>query len=399
MLLTFEPGDTEVGKRAAPDRARPGHRRARPTAPRCCSTPRTRPSTSTRSCCRRWSGARSSSPTATSTPRSPTRAPAAPSTSPRSSRSPAGPPHDLRPHLTVVLDLEPAAGLGRFDGPRPDRGRVAGVPPAGARGLRRDGAADPDHYLVLDARQPVDEIAVAVRDRVAPLLAPGGAMRDLTVWDDLVGQQRVVEALRSRRRRPRDDPRLAVHRATRVGPLQRRGRVRRRARSASRAAAGTATPAAPCWPARTPTSGDPHREALDRRRRGPRPGPPRRPRARRATLAGPDRRGRRPAHRPGLQRAAQGDRGAHRPDRVDALRPHRRGRAAHDPLALPAGHADHPDAGGRRRVPGPQGRRRRRARVVRRPRQPGPHRPRAGAGPRRGHPQPAARGGLAARPG
>jgi dTMP kinase len=31
--------------------------------------------------------------------------------------------------------------------------------------------ADPGHYLVLDARRPVDEIAVAVRDRVAPLLA------------------------------------------------------------------------------------------------------------------------------------------------------------------------------------------------------------------------------------
>ena len=35
---------------------------------------------------------------------------------------------------------------------------------------------------------------------------------------------------------------------------------------------------------------------------------------------------------------------------------------------------------------------RRRARVVRRPRQPGPHRPGPGAGPRRGHPQPPPRG-------
>ena len=39
-----------------------------------------------------------------------------------------------------------------------------------------------------------------------------------------------------------------------------------------------------------------------------------------------------------------------------------------------------------------QGRRRRRPRRLRRPRQPGPHRSGAGAGPRRGHPQPATRG-------
>ena len=30
--------------------------------------------------------------------------------------------------------------------------------------------ADPDHYLVLDARAPAEEIAEAVHDRVAPLL-------------------------------------------------------------------------------------------------------------------------------------------------------------------------------------------------------------------------------------
>ena len=31
-------------------------------------------------------------------------------------------------------------------------------------------AADPDHYLVLDAAAPVDEIAAAIRERVEPLL-------------------------------------------------------------------------------------------------------------------------------------------------------------------------------------------------------------------------------------
>ena len=79
---------------------------------------------------------------------------------------------DLRPHLTVLLDVEPSAGLGRFDGPRPDRGGVAGVPPAGARGFLA-GGADPDHYLVLDARADRDEIAAPIRDRVKALLQAG----------------------------------------------------------------------------------------------------------------------------------------------------------------------------------------------------------------------------------
>ena len=48
-----------------------------------------------------------------------------------------------------------------------------------------------------------------------------------------------------------------------------------------------------------------------------------------------------PAHRPGLQRAAQGDEGAQRPDDVAALRAHRRGRPGHHPLPLPTGHPHH----------------------------------------------------------
>ena len=72
--------------------------------------------------------------------------------------------------------------------------------------------------------------------------------------------------------------------------------------------------------------------------------------------------------------------------------PDRRGRAADDPLPLPAGHPDDADRRRRRRVPGAHRRRRRRAGVVRRPRQPGPHRPGPRAGPRRGDPQPAPRG-------
>jgi dTMP kinase len=32
-------------------------------------------------------------------------------------------------------------------------------------------AADPEHYLVVDARRPVDDIAAEVRSRVEPLLS------------------------------------------------------------------------------------------------------------------------------------------------------------------------------------------------------------------------------------
>lgn len=77
---------------------------------------------------------------------------------------------DLRPHLTVVLDLEPEAGLGRFD----ERDRIEGESLEFHLRVRQAfldlAAANPDHYLVLDARAEVGDIAAAVRERVAPLL-------------------------------------------------------------------------------------------------------------------------------------------------------------------------------------------------------------------------------------
>ncbi|MEV7429813.1 dTMP kinase [Nocardioides sp. NPDC092400] len=77
---------------------------------------------------------------------------------------------DLRPHLTVVLDLEPEQGLGRFA----ERDKIEGEGLEFHRRVReaflRMAEADPEHYLVLDARAPVDEVAAAVRARVEPLL-------------------------------------------------------------------------------------------------------------------------------------------------------------------------------------------------------------------------------------
>lgn len=77
---------------------------------------------------------------------------------------------DLRPHLTVVLDLEPEHGLGRFE----ERDRIEGESmefhERVREGFLRMAKADPDHYLVLDARADVDEITAQVRAAVVPLL-------------------------------------------------------------------------------------------------------------------------------------------------------------------------------------------------------------------------------------
>lgn len=76
----------------------------------------------------------------------------------------------LRPHLTVVLDLAPEAGLGRFA----ERDRIEGESLDFHERVRAAfvamAAADPDHYLVLDARADVDAIEAAVRAGVEPLL-------------------------------------------------------------------------------------------------------------------------------------------------------------------------------------------------------------------------------------
>ncbi|WP_107764337.1 dTMP kinase [Nocardioides terrigena] len=77
---------------------------------------------------------------------------------------------DLRPHLTVVLDLAPEAGLGRFT----ERDRIEGESVEFHERVRQGfldlAAADPDHYVVLDARAPIEEIAAAIRARVEVLL-------------------------------------------------------------------------------------------------------------------------------------------------------------------------------------------------------------------------------------
>ena len=77
---------------------------------------------------------------------------------------------DLRPHLTVLLDLEPSTGLTRFE----ERDRIEGESLEFHQRVREAflalAAADPEHYLVLDARDDVEKIAIAVLERVRGLL-------------------------------------------------------------------------------------------------------------------------------------------------------------------------------------------------------------------------------------
>jgi dTMP kinase len=77
---------------------------------------------------------------------------------------------DLRPHLTVVLDLDPAHGLGRFDGRDRIEGESLDFFARARQAFLSLAGADPDHYLVVDAARPVEEIAEVVRTRVEPLL-------------------------------------------------------------------------------------------------------------------------------------------------------------------------------------------------------------------------------------
>ncbi|MGH3356808.1 MAG: dTMP kinase, partial [Nocardioidaceae bacterium] len=77
---------------------------------------------------------------------------------------------DLRPHLTVLLDLPPTVGLARFEG----TDRLEAEPLQFHERVRASfltlAATDADHYAVIDASRPTDEIAAEIRARLQPLL-------------------------------------------------------------------------------------------------------------------------------------------------------------------------------------------------------------------------------------
>ena len=94
--------------------------------------------------------------------------------------------HGLRPHLTVVLDVDPREGLGRFEGRDRIEAESLDFHERARQSFLDLAAADPDHYLVLDARPPVDEIAAADRRAARAAARPGrdGGRRDAsgTTW-------------------------------------------------------------------------------------------------------------------------------------------------------------------------------------------------------------------------
>ena len=80
----------------------------------------------------------------------------------------------LRPDLTVLLDLDAAAARGRLDEARTRYDRLEAEASEFHDRVRAAylalAEAEPERFLVVDASRPVDEIAGAIRARVAGLL-------------------------------------------------------------------------------------------------------------------------------------------------------------------------------------------------------------------------------------
>jgi len=82
---------------------------------------------------------------------------------------------DLRPHLTILLDIDPAIGHSRFEG----ADRIESEPLEFHTRVREHflelAAADPDHYLVVCGDGTADEIHAVIRASVEPWLSQAQA--------------------------------------------------------------------------------------------------------------------------------------------------------------------------------------------------------------------------------
>lgn len=80
----------------------------------------------------------------------------------------------LLPHLTVLLDLDPAIGRERLDASRTRYDRLEAEEADFHERVRAAylalADAEPARFLVLDATRPVDELQSSIRDRVSALL-------------------------------------------------------------------------------------------------------------------------------------------------------------------------------------------------------------------------------------
>ncbi|MFS0866719.1 dTMP kinase [Microbacterium sp. 179-B 1A2 NHS] len=79
------------------------------------------------------------------------------------------------PDVTVLLDLDPAVARGRLDAVDKPFDRLEAEQAAFHERVRAAflalAAAEPERFLVLDATRPVDELAAAIRERVAAALS------------------------------------------------------------------------------------------------------------------------------------------------------------------------------------------------------------------------------------
>ena len=76
---------------------------------------------------------------------------------------------DLRPHVTVLLDVPPSEGMARFE----ERDRIEAEGVEFHEKVRETflALAEAEHYLVVDGRAPAEAIAAQVRDSVGPYLS------------------------------------------------------------------------------------------------------------------------------------------------------------------------------------------------------------------------------------
>ncbi|GAB3245110.1 hypothetical protein GCM10027448_05670 [Nocardioides dilutus] len=82
---------------------------------------------------------------------------------------------DVRPHLTVLLDVDPREGLSRFEGRDRIEAESFDFHERARQSFLDLAAADPEHYLVLDARADRDDLADRILERVSPLLGQATA--------------------------------------------------------------------------------------------------------------------------------------------------------------------------------------------------------------------------------
>ena len=103
---------------------------------------------------------------------------------------------DLRPHLTVLLDVEPTSGLGRFDEQDRIEAESVHVPRASARVVPGAWRRQTPSTTSSSTRTSTARRSPAQVQRAAATVLPAGrAARQgglVSVWDDLVGQDELI---------------------------------------------------------------------------------------------------------------------------------------------------------------------------------------------------------------